>query len=97
MFHEQRPSVVITKTIGGELTGSTVYTLKEVPFEDTEIIEEVIIRRRRVPKRKSTDMDGDCFIPRKLAEQPCLFDGWDWKRHPVAHMHCPCPKHSIWI
>jgi hypothetical protein len=25
-------------------------------------------------------------------ENACLFDGWDWKKHPVAHLSCPCPK-----
>lgn len=69
--------------------GSTSYSLKKIPFEDTEIVEEIHIIRKRV--KKSTDMDGKCFIP----AQACAFDNWDWTRNPVANLYCGCPKHSV--
>jgi len=85
IYNNDDVNEVVVKT---DENGKAVsWGLKRVPLEDTEIIEETIVIRKRV--KKSTDMDGKCFT------QKCAFDNWDWEQHPFAHMYCGCSKCRI--
>lgn len=81
----------VTRTTNGG------YLAEEYSMDDLEVVEEIIIRRKLVPKKRSTDMDGDCFKDIHRRNEVCMFDNWDWKRNPVAMLSCPCSKCSVWM
>lgn len=59
MFFKQDDLIYETVTTSDSTGKSTSWGLKRVPHEETEVIEEITIVRKRV--KKSTDMDGKCF------------------------------------